>query len=187
VGIEFRVIPANIDETPLPGENPVSLVERLARAKALAVAQTAEPGELVLAADTLVWLDGAVLGKPTSPEDARTMLGKLSGKTHHVSTGCALIERPHEGLSAPKDWRHLTFSNTCAVKFYELDSQEIQAYVATGEPADKAGAYGIQGLGRLLVKEIQGNYDTVVGLPVAQVVRELRAFAPHALGPVMGI
>ena len=79
VGIEFRVIPANIDETPLPGENPVSLVERLARAKALAVAQTAEPGELVLAADTLVWLDGAVLGKPTSPEDARTMLGKLSG------------------------------------------------------------------------------------------------------------
>lgn len=187
VGIEFRVIPANIDETPLPGENPVSLVERLARAKALAVAQTAGPGELVLAADTLVWLDGAVLGKPTSPEDARTMLGKLSGKTHHVSTGCALIERPHEGLSAPKDWRHLTFSNTCAVKFYELDSQEIQAYVATGEPADKAGAYGIQGLGRLLVKEIQGNYDTVVGLPVAQVVRELRAFAPHALGPVMGI
>lgn len=187
VGIEFRVVPTNIDETPWPGEDPVSLVERLARTKALAVALEAEPGEVVLAADTLVWLEGEVLGKPSSPKEATSMLRELSGKTHHVSTGCALLERPREGSSEPEGWRHLTFSNTCAVRFYELTAQEIEAYVATGEPADKAGAYGIQGLGRLLVREIQGNYDTVVGLPVAQVVRELRTFAPSALGPVMGI
>lgn len=187
VGVEFRVIPADIDETPLPGEDPVALVERLARTKALAVATQANPGEVVLAADTLVWLEGRVLGKPSSPEEAAQMLGRLSGKTHHVSTGCALLERPEVGASEPESWHHLTFSNTCAVRFYELTAREISAYVATGEPADKAGAYGIQGLGRLLVEEIQGNYDTVVGLPVAQVVRELRAFAPNTLGPVMGI
>lgn len=183
-GIAFRVIPANIDEAAYAGEEPVSLVERLARAKALAVACQAAPGEVVLAADTLVWLEGHILGKPSDRQEARRMLSMLSGKTHHVSTGCTLIQRPQEegeGHSNPEGWKARIFSNTCAVRFYELTPQEIDGYVASGEPLDKAGAYGIQGAGRLLVDTIQGNYDTVVGLPVAHLVRELRTFAPEAL------
>lgn len=164
-GFDTRVIPANIDETALPDEGPFDLVERLARAKAAAVAKEhAKEGEPVVAADTIVALDGELLGKPTDEADARRMLHALSGKTHQVATGvCIVLDGSAE-----------SFVDITDVTFYELTHDEIDAYVATGEPMDKAGAYGIQGQhGRMLVEKIDGDFYNVVGLPIAKVVRAL--------------
>ncbi len=164
-GFDTRVIPANIDETALPDEGPFNLVERLARAKAAAVAKEhAKEGEPVVAADTIVALDGELLGKPTDEADARRMLHALSGKTHQVATGvCIVLDGSAE-----------SFVDITDVTFYELTHDEIDAYVATGEPMDKAGAYGIQGQhGRMLVEKIDGDFYNVVGLPIAKVVRAL--------------
>lgn len=164
-GFDTRDIPANIDETALPDEGPFDLVERLARAKAAAVAKEhAKEGEPVVAADTIVALDGELLGKPTDEADARRMLHALSGKTHQVATGvCIVLDGSAE-----------SFVDITDVTFYELTHDEIDAYVATGEPMDKAGAYGIQGQhGRMLVEKIDGDFYNVVGLPIAKVVRAL--------------
>lgn len=164
-GFDTRVIPANIDETALPDEGPFDLVERLARAKAAAVAKEhAKEGEPVVAADTIVALDGELLGKPADEADARRMLHALSGKTHQVATGvCIVLDGSAE-----------SFVDITDVTFYELTHDEIDAYVATGEPMDKAGAYGIQGQhGRMLVEKIDGDFYNVVGLPIAKVVRAL--------------
>ena len=186
-GFALVVRPADVDETPLPGEAPDELVARLSRAKAEAVraalaaeaaatpSDTCVPGledGLLVAADTIVWLaDGTALGKPADAADACRMLGLLGGRTHHVSTGvCLLHLGPHaEPLGARP------FVETTEVEFHELSPADIRAYVAGGEPLDKAGAYGIQGEGRLLVRAIRGNYDNVVGLPVARLVREAAA------------
>lgn len=166
----FTVRPADIDESAHPGEGPFALVERLAVEKAEHVAAGADAGELVLAADTVVALDGRVLGKPATGEAARAMLASLSGRTHTVATGVALVRAG----ATPQVLAR--FTDTCEVAFYELTDEEIDAYVASGEPADKAGAYGIQGRGgRLLVRAIHGDFYTVVGLPVARVDRLLRA------------
>ena len=164
-GFDARVIPANIDETALPNGSPFDLVERLARAKAAAVAKEhAEEGEPVVAADTIVALAGEPLGKPTDETDARRMLHALSGKTHQVATGVCIV----------RDGSVESFVDITDVTFYELSHDEIDAYVATGEPMDKAGAYGIQGQhGRLLVEKIDGDFYNVVGLPIAKVVRAL--------------
>lgn len=164
-GFDTRVIPANIDETALPDEGPFDLVERLARAKAAAVAKEhAEEGEPVVAADTIVALGGELLGKPTDETDARRMLHALSGKTHQVATGVCIV----------RDGSAESFVDITDVTFYELSYDEIDAYVATGEPMDKAGAYGIQGQhGRMLVEKIDGDFYNVVGLPIAKVVRAL--------------
>ena len=130
-----RVIPADIDESARPGEGPFELVERLARAKAEAVSSAhAAPGETVVAADTIVALDGELLGKPADEADARRMLRALSGKTHQVATGVCIAHGE----------RIDSFVDITDVTFYELSDAEIDAYVATGEPMDKAGAYGIQ-------------------------------------------
>ena len=164
-GYDARIIPADIDESALPGEGPFELVERLARAKAEEVATGhAEPGEAVVAADTIVALDGALLGKPSDEADASRMLHALSGTTHQVATGVCIV----------RDGGAESFVDITDVTFYELSDAEIEAYIATGEPMDKAGAYGIQGEhGRMLVEKIDGDFYNVVGLPIAKVVRAL--------------
>ncbi len=169
-GFAPRVIPAEIDEAPRAGEPPAALVERLATSKARAVAQRAgDAGEIVLAADTIVVLDGAILGKPTDEADARRMLRALSGRTHQVMTGVCIARVGDAGAAS-------SFVETTDVAFYPLEDAEIEKYVATGEPLDKAGAYGIQGAGgRMLVHHIAGDFYNVVGLPIARVVRALRA------------
>ena len=163
-GFDPIVRPQDVDETPLAGEHPTSLVLRLARAKAHACADTCEPGQTVVAADTIVWdEDGDVLGKPASDAEARAMLRTLSGRAHHVSTGVCLV----------RDGRERAFVETTDVHFFELTNEEIDAYVATGDPLDKAGAYGYQSLGCTLVERIEGDYYNVVGLPIGRLVREL--------------
>ncbi|MBQ9004858.1 MAG: septum formation protein Maf [Atopobiaceae bacterium] len=174
-GLEVTIIPADIDEARLEGESATELVERLATAKARAIARELVPDgkELLVAADTIVWDElGDVLGKPHDEEDARRMLKILSGRTHYVSTGvCVAAFDEGEG------WRHASFVETTDVTFFELTDAQVAAYVASGEPMDKAGAYGIQGLGRSLVRGIVGDYPNVVGLPVGRVLRELDRLA----------
>ena len=171
LGISPIVRPADVDETPLEGESPTHLVERLARAKAEACAADLPAelaGQTVLAADTIVWREGGhVLGKPADDAEARAMLEELSGATHHVSTGVCLLVR-----SGGREER-VSFHETTDVRFRSLSAEEIDAYVRSGEPADKAGSYGIQGLGRLLVSGIEGDYYNVVGLPVTRTLCEL--------------
>ena len=178
-GFSLEVVPADIDETRLPGENPVDLVLRLAAEKAEAVrtqlSRQPEDG-LLVAADTIVWMGGEALGKPTDADDARRMLEELSGRTHFVSTGVCAMALAADGSCAAQT----SFVETTEVTFWNLSSAEIDAYVATGEPLDKAGAYGIQGAGRLLVRGISGDYSNVVGLPIARLVRELASLIPKA-------
>jgi septum formation protein len=187
-GISFVVQPADVDETPLPGEPARNCAERLARDKALAVWET-RPEDRVLGADTIVVVDDAILGKPMDGEDAARMLRMLSGRVHQVITGVCMVrataaEAARTGSSAnrypdarqPKtDNRELrTASETTLVTMSPLSDAEIQAYVATGEPMDKAGAYAIQGMASRWIRRIEGDYSNVVGLPVALVYRMLR-------------
>lgn len=165
-GYTFRCIPSDFDERGVKDDNPERLVVALARGKAGAVAGQAAPGEVVIGSDTVVVLNGAVLGKPADEQDAAAMLRALSGRTHRVLTAVSIWR---DGQDAR------TFADGVNVTFWDLSDEEVDAYVATGEPLDKAGAYGIQGLGRVLVKGIEGDYYTAVGLPIARVVRELRA------------
>ena len=163
-GFSPTVCPQDVDETPLPGEHPAALVKRLAHLKAHACADALDHDELVVAADTIVWEeDGDVLGKPADADEARAMLRTLSGRAHHVSTGVCLVEGQRER----------SFVDTTDVRFFDLTDAEIDAYVATGDPLDKAGAYGYQSLGCTLVEGIRGDYYNVVGLPIARLVREL--------------
>lgn len=175
-GFDLEVRPADIDEARLPGESPVGLVVRLAREKAasaLAALDHVPDDGLLVAADTIVWMGDEALGKPADARDAAAMLRELSGRTHHVSTGvCALMLAEDGSVAAER-----SFVETTHVSFWPLTEAEIAAYVATGEPLDKAGAYGIQGAGRMLVSGIEGDYPNVVGLPVARLVRELGALA----------
>ena len=155
IGVKFEVAPADIDETPLPDENPVAYASRAARDKALAVA-TGHPGRLVLGADTVVEIDQEILGKPSSMDEAADMLRRLSGKSHLVHTALALVTdgAAHEVVDSAR------------VQFIDLTDKMIRWYVATGEPMDKAGAYAVQGLGGLLVEGVEGSPNTVIGLPV---------------------
>ena len=171
-GYTPRIVPADVDETRQEGESPVELVERLAEAKAHAVADEAAPYEVVVGADTIVWLGDETLGKPADTDEAENMLTELSGKTHHVTTGVALIVRNLSG-----EERVRVFSETTDVTFYELGDAEIAVYARSAEPLDKAGAYAIQGGARLFVRGIDGSYDNVVGLPLARFVRELLEFS----------
>jgi len=155
LGLAFTVRAAEVDESPLPGEDPAACVRRLAAAKAAA---RAEAGELVLAADTVVVLDGRMLGKPRDAADARRMLASIAGREHAVLTGVTL----HEVAGGRRE----TVVETSRVRMAPLEPREIDWYVATGEPLDKAGAYAVQGLGALLVEEVHGNYTNVVGLPL---------------------
>jgi septum formation protein len=165
-GFEFEVDPSSVPENLLPGEAPEALVRRLAREKAREVAARSPAGSLVLGADTAVVVDGAVLGKPTDAEDASRMLRMLSGRSHRVLTGECLVR-------APGRLEALEHSSTL-VWFRDLSEAEIQGYVSSGEPMDKAGAYAIQGRAARFVTRIEGCYSNVVGLPVSLVDEVLR-------------
>ena len=169
-GISFAVHPADVDETPLPGELPRDCAERLAREKALAVWQT-RPQDLVLGADTIVVVERTILGKPIDDDDAARMLALLSGRVHQVTTGVCLAG-PTRLRTEKRELR--TASETTLVTMNAISADEIQAYVATGEPMDKAGAYAIQGIASRWIPRIEGDYSNVVGLPVALVYRMLR-------------
>lgn len=159
LGIDPEVRAADVDEAPHPGEAPPTTVARLAAAKARAV--DAPAGALVVAADTEVVLDGTVLGKPADDAEAAAMLRSLSGRDHTVLTG----------VHVRCDGREAAAVEETVVRFRDLHDDEIEAYVATGEPHDKAGGYGIQGAGGMFVERIEGSDTNVVGLPLATVVR----------------
>ena len=168
-GIPFIVQPADVDETPLQGESAQECAERLAREKALKVAQL-RPRDLVLGADTVVVVSGEILGKPTDANDAARMLRLLSGREHQVITGVCIV-RPNP--RSPESV-HIA-SETTLVAMTDISDQEIGEYVATGEPMDKAGAYAIQGMASRWISKVEGDYPNVVGLPIALVYRMLRA------------
>ncbi len=156
-----RIVPTDADETLPAGISPENAVRLLAERKALCAKKDAKPGDLIIASDTVVALQGQILGKPANAMDAAYMLRLLSGKIHQVCTGvCVLFEGKKE-----------EFVNVSEVEFYPLSEQQIEAYLKTDEPFDKAGAYGIQGFGRLLIKRIDGDFYSVMGLPVAETVR----------------
>lgn len=163
LGLRFTVRAAEIDETPRPDEAPDVYVLRLAREKARTAAR---PGELVLAADTSVVIEGEILGKPRDDADAARMLRLLSGREHEVLTGVAVVETAGSG-----EGRVASGVDRTAVRMAPLTAEEIAWYVATGEPRDKAGAYAIQGLGSLWIDAVSGNYSNVVGLPIPRVCR----------------
>jgi septum formation protein len=168
MGWTFLVRPVELDESPFPGEDAAAYVGRLALAKARAAAEQAAaeaPDALVLGADTVVALEGELFGKPQDPADARRMLRRLSGRRHQVLTGVALLDGEREWLEVART----------AVEIAPLSEQEIELYVATGEPLDKAGAYAVQGRGALFVSALEGNYSNVVGLPLPVVYRLLLA------------
>ncbi len=160
-GYQPRVRVPEVDEAPQPGEPARNYALRMARTKLAAV--SADDGDVVLTADTVVHLDGELRGKPQDPADARRMLAELSGRWHLVTTAFAVQRRREEHLEAV----------TTRVRFRDLTPGLIAGYVSTGESLDKAGAYGIQGQGAALVVEIAGSYTNVVGLPVAEVVQAL--------------
>ena len=170
-GFNFRVHPAHIPEDLLAGEDPIAYVTRLAREKARAVYDqlaAAEPRIAVLGADTTVTLDNHILGKPEDAADAARMLRLLSGRTHRVITGVSLVSAV--GVE--------TAAEVTAVQFLTLSDAEIEAYVATGEPMDKAGAYAIQGRAARWIPRIEGCYFNVVGLPIALVATLLEGSRP---------
>ena len=161
--LTFDVFSCHVDESFDPGLTPGDIVMELSFRKAKAVSEL-YPSSCIIGADTVVVLDGNVLGKPKDRLEAYAMLQALSGKTHSVYTGVSIV--------APRT--EIQFYVKTDVVFWELSDEEIRAYIDTGEPFDKAGAYGIQGFGSVFVKEISGDYFAVVGLPVSRTVRELR-------------
>lgn len=164
--LHFTIQPASIDETPLPGERPEEFVMRLAHEKARSVAK-AHPKSCAIGADTIVCMGNTLFGKPGTPEEALLMLQRLRGKTHKVMTGIALI---HQVESVTK-----TFLETTSVTFAHFSDELLKAYIANGDPMDKAGSYGIQSGGAFLVETLQGSYSNVVGLPLTRLVQELVA------------
>jgi septum formation protein len=171
--ISFKVQPADIPEEPLPGESAKDCAERLARTKAMIIAQR-HPNDPVLGADTVVVIDGQILGKPVDTEDAARMLRMLAGRTHQVITGVCLV-KPVPGSPFPVASEVLVSSESTLVTMLELTEQEIADYVETGEPMDKAGGYAIQGIASRWIPRIEGDYGNVVGLPVALVYRMLNS------------
>jgi septum formation protein len=174
VGIAHEVQPADIDETYLPGEHPREHAERLARGKTAVIVER-EPDAVVIGSDTIVVVDGDVLGKPADDGDAARMLARLAGRSHTVITAVAVA------------WRGATRSavEEVGVTFHPLTREEIDAYVATREPMDKAGAYGIQGYGATIVSRVDGDYFAVMGLPLQRLTRVLGALGiRYAFGPL---
>jgi septum formation protein len=163
IGIAHEVRPANLDESMRPRETPRRHAERLARDKATAIA-TRDPDLITIAADTIVVINRKVLGKPADKEDAARMLGMLSGREHTVITAVA-VSRGKKLRSAIEEVK---------VKFRRLREDEIDAYVSTGEPMDKAGAYGIQGFGATIVERVEGDYFAVMGLPLVRLIGLMR-------------
>lgn len=172
MGLHFRVLSADVDET-MDLERPVDQeIGRVSRLKAEAVRELVSPEAVIVAADTLVCIDGKRLGKPCDMAQAAAMLRQLSGRAHTVMTGVSVL----------CGQRVETFTETTHIHFRQLSEAEIQAYVATGEPMDKAGAYGIQGLAALFVCALDGDYYNVMGLPVCRLTQVLRSFGVCILG-----
>ena len=171
LGIAFTVDRPGVPEDLLPGEAPETAATRIAAAKAAEVVRR-RPGAWVLAADTLVFSGGEILGKPRDPGEAKTMLRSLAGRRHRVVTAIHLQRDA-------STWTSIAWST---VQFSALSDEEIDWYVATGEPLDKAGAYGVQGLGARFVEAISGSYTNVMGLPAREVYRLMRAAGDPALG-----
>ncbi len=164
-GVEFTVVVSGCDETPVPGESPQQMVERLALAKADAVAQ-GHSDAFVIGADTTVFIDGKALGKPESEAEACSMLATIAGRTHQVWGGIAVVNRT---VGIREVWSHAT-----DVSMATMTKDAIERYVRTGEPMDKAGAYAIQGLGLQLVESVNGSYSNVVGLNISALMERLR-------------
>ncbi len=165
--IPFTVVPADVDETMDPAKAPCEEVARLSAKKARAVKR--EPDDVVIAADTIVVCEGKVLGKPKSEENAYHMLSLLSGRDHQVMTGCTVL----------RGEKCETFTEVTDLHFRTLSEREIRAYIASGEPMDKAGAYGIQGGAALFCRRMEGDYYNVMGLPVCRLWQTLQSIAPE--------
>ena len=165
--IPFTVVPADVDETMDPANAPCEEVSRLSAKKARAVKR--EPDDVVIAADTIVVCEGKVLGKPKSEENAYAMLSLLSGRDHQVMTGCTVL----------RGEKSETFTEVTDLHFRTLSEREIRAYIASGEPMDKAGAYGIQGGAALFCRRMEGDYYNVMGLPVCRLWQTLQSIAPE--------
>ena len=161
LGVAFKVVIPDVDEAVEPSLAPGEAVRVISKRKALAVSRKAEG--VIIAADTVVFFNGKILGKPRDEKDAYAMLSALSGSRHQVFTGVTIINNGREE----------SFVSETAVEFYALTDKEILDYIASGEPMDKAGAYGIQGLGALFVKRIEGDYLNTVGLPAAETLRRV--------------
>lgn len=174
IGVQFELAPVDIDETPKPGEGAQSYVERLAREKAVtSLAAIRADGDnndasraVVLGSDTSVIINNEILTKPEDATDAKRMLQRLSGNSHQVFTAVAVVSQQKQSI----------ISVTTDVCFRPLSDDEIDAYIATGEPMDKAGSYGIQGKGAILVDKISGSYSNVVGLPLTETAALLKSF-----------
>src|ERR1700730_17773634 len=164
-GLSFSVLSSAVDESPFPGERPAALVQRLANAKANLVTARAVGPAIVLAADTGGVIDDNILDKPRSTEEARHMLQQLSGRTHSVLTGVALVRLP--------DGERRQFIESTLVHFRPITDEELSSYLATEEPYDKAGAFAMQGLAGRYIPRIEGCYFNVVGLPLSRVLTEL--------------
>ena len=169
-GIAFEIDPADIHEEPVAGEAPIDYAQRLARDKARAVLAR-HSDAVVLGADTVVVVDQHLLEKPANPDDAARMLGLLSGRTHQVITGVSLLAADFERTEA----------EVTQVEFVKMTEPEIAEYIATGEPMDKAGAYGIQGMASRWAERVEGCYFNIVGLPVARVYRMLKEYERTSL------
>lgn len=163
-GVDFEVVVSGVDEDVPEGFTPAQTVEELSARKARAVAPL-RPGMPIIAADSVVSIDNMILGKPESDEAACRMLRRLSGRTHEIYTGVCLLVKGREEV----------FHQVTQVKFYDLTDEEIAEYVAMGESRGRAGSYGIEGVGVVLVESIVGDYSNIVGLPVAETLRRLRS------------
>lgn len=176
IGIIFEVLPSDIDESVVQGESPAAYVVRLAREKAAVCQESLRQSDAkrfpVLAADTTVSIDGIILGKPENDEDARAMLQRMSGRRHEVHTGIAVATE--QGIE--------TALSTTHVQMKVLSDAEIAAYIVTGEPQDKAGAYGIQGLAGTFIQHIEGSYSGVMGLPIYETAQLLKRAGIDVLG-----
>lgn len=170
-GFDFEVIPSGADETLPENIDACEAVKELSKRKAESVF-VENKDAVVLGCDTVVSLDGEILGKPTDEEAARKMLRALSGRTHQVFSGVTIMGKD----------KAETFAVCSDVEFYELSDEDIDSYIKTGEPMDKAGAYGIQGLGGALVKKIDGDYYNIVGLPISRTIRALAGFRVQGTG-----
>lgn len=163
-GLEFEVLVSGVDETVPEDFTPAETVECLAQRKGEAVRSLC-PDAAVISADSVVCIDGMILGKPKDDEDAKATLRRLSGRTHEIFTGVCILA----------DGKQEVFHNRTKVNFYPLTEEEISEYVAMGESRGRAGSYGIEGAGVVLVESIEGDYSNIVGLPVAETLRRLRA------------
>lgn len=171
MGLPFTIQISDFDESSISSLDPGELVETLSQGKSTQVARNCAPEALVIAADTVVVLDGRILGKPVSEDEAFSMLTSLSGRTHEVFTG----------ITVRQGERFETTHEISSVRFRPLSESEILQYIATGEPRDKAGAYGIQGYGALLISGLQGDYFNVMGLPICRLGQMLCSFGIDVL------